>query len=200
MEPISLIAAGTGLLSALGGLLSSGSSPQEEAMKQVYDMLKSYLPEMSKTPYSKGEIQSIVKQMQQMYRGASNVAAGQIGSAIGETGMPKGQGWGEYYTQALAPIIAEGQNRSANAEMMGVEAYSDMFNQAKSRTGNLLGTITQASSMLPQMTGGQKGMAGFLQTLNLLATGGGNFAEMWKNLNYKPLGAGGGTGGGGGTT
>ena len=185
--PLTAIGIGAGLLSTLGGLLSTGKSPQEKAMEEMFAMIKQYIPEMSKTPYSKEEINSLVKQMQQMYRGGANVAAGQIGSAIGESGMPKGQGWSEYYTQALAPVIAEGENKSAGAMGWGAETYGGMFDQAKGRVSSMLGTATQAGSMLPQMTGGQKGLAGFLQTLNLLASGGGNFANMYKNLNWKPV-------------
>ena len=180
---------GTGigaLASLLGGLIASGDSPNEEAMKEVMDMIKQQLPNASKLAFTKDEINSLVKTMQSIYRGGANVAAGQIGSAIGESGMTPGQGFAEYYTQSLAPVIAEGENKAAGAVGWGEQAYSDNYNAAQDRISRLLGLLTQAASGQGSMTGWQKGISGFLQTGNLLATGYGNLAKGWRDWNYKP--------------
>lgn len=185
MEPVSMIAAGSGLISALGGLLSSGDSPQEEAYAKVFEMLKQYMPELKQEAYSKDEINTIVESLKQMYRGASDVAAGKIGSAIGESGVAKGGGFADYYTQALAPTIAQGEQGAANATEWGVNTYSDINNQTKNRVLQALNSMTGTAAGLPSMTGTQKGISGFLQSLNLFSSGAGNFANLYKSLNTK---------------
>lgn len=185
-NPLGLaLGVGGGLVSLLGGLFASGDSPQEEAYTEIFNMLKEYMPELKKEAYSKSEIKSIVNSMQQMYRGAADVAAGKIGSAIGESGVAKGQGFADYYTQSLAPVIAQGEYGAAGAEQFGVEAYSNINNQTKNRVLQALGLMTSGAAGLSSMTDAQKGISGFLQTGNLLATAGGNIADMYKNLNTR---------------
>ena len=183
-----------GLLSVIGGLFASGDSPSEEAYQQIFDMLKDYMPELKQQAYSKSEIQTIVNNLRQTYRGAADVAAGKIGSAIGESGVAKGGGFADYYTQALAPVIAQGEAGAAAADQFGVQAYSTIKDQTSQRVLQAMGLMSNTAGGLPSMTPGQKGTAGFLQTLNLLSTAGGNFASMYKNLNTKyptPTGTGG---------
>ncbi len=174
-----------GLISTLGGIFASGDSLQEESYQKIFKMIQDYLPELKKQSYSKAEIETIVKSMQTMYRGAGNLAATKVGQAIGESGVTPGQGFAEYYTSSVAPIMAEGQQQAAGAEQWGVGAYNDIYNSAKDRTLQGLNLMTGAAAGMPNMSSGQKGIAGFLQTLNLLATGGGNFANMYKNFNMK---------------
>ena len=183
MLPWAAISAGTGLVSLLGGLLSSGKSPQEQSYEQIMKMIKE--SGMSETPYSKQEIEALVKDMQTMYRGAGSLAATKVGSAIGESDAAGGQGWADYYMSNIAPILAQGEMGAAEAGKFGVSAYSNMFDSAKNRTLQSLGLMTQASAGLPSMTGMQKGTAGFLQTLNLLAGAGGNIASAYANFNRK---------------
>ena len=183
---IPYIGGGLTLLSTLGGIFGSKKSPQEQSMEEMMGLLKQYLPNMEKMAFSKEEISTLVKSMQSMYRGGANVAAGNIGAAIGESGATPGQGFAEMYTQALAPVIAEGENKAAGAEAWGEQAYSNEFNQAKGRVSNMLGTMSQVASMQPSMTADQKGISGFLKTLQLLSTGTGNLANAWKDFNYKP--------------
>lgn len=182
---------GTGvgaLVGLLSGIFGSQESSQEEASQKAYEMIQKYLPELSKQSYTKDEINAIVKQMQIAYRGAGSISAGQVGAAIGESGVAKGGGYADYYTQAVAPILAEGQMKAADAEQFGVAAYNDSYNSAKNRLANALGMLTQSAQGLSTMTGGQKGIIGGLQGLNLGATAFGNLAKGYKDLTYKPIG------------
>lgn len=180
---------GAGILtSVLGGIFGSGASPQEEAMQKVFEMIQQYMPGMKEQSYSKEEINTIVKQMQTMYRGAGSLAATQVGKSIGESGAAGGQGFAEYYTSNVAPILAEGQMKAADAEQFGVSAYNDIFNSSKNRVAQMLQLLTGAASGQSSMTGAQKGIATGLQTGNLLATGYGNLAKGYRDWNYKPVG------------
>jgi hypothetical protein len=178
-------AVGAGAGALIGALFSMGDSPSEEAYQQIFDMLKDYMPELKREAYTKNEIQTIVNSMKQMYRNAADVAAGKIGAAIGESGAAKGGGFADYYAQALAPVIAQGEAGAASAEQFGVEAYSTIKSQTNQNVIGGMNAMTNAAAGLPSMTSGQKGTAGFLQTLNLLSTAGGNYAQMYKNLNTK---------------
>jgi len=171
-----------GLISLIGGLFSASDTPQEQAMAQAMDILKDYMPELKKEAYSKDEIAKIVNELKMMYRSSADVAAGKIGSAIGESGAARGGGWADYYTQSLAPVIAQGEQGAASAEQFGVETYSNINNATKQRVLQGLQLMTQNAMGQPSMTSGQKGVAGFLQSLNLLSTAGGNIAGMYKNL------------------
>jgi hypothetical protein len=180
------------LFSGLGaGIFGSQESAQEKSMKEAFDMIKKQLPNASKMAFSKEEINTLVKTMQSIYRGGANVAAGQIGSAIGESGATPGQGFAEYYTQSLAPVIAEGENKAAGAVGWGEQAYSDNYNQAQSRVNQLLQLLTGAASGQASQTGTQKGIASGLQGMNLFATGYGNLMKGWKDYNNKTPGVGG---------
>ena len=184
-----LIPIATTLLSGLAsGIFGSGQSEQEKAMAEAFEMIKGQLPNAGKMAFTKEEINAFVKTMQGIYRGGANVAAGQIGSAIGESGVAKGGGFADYYTQSLAPVIAEGENKAAGAIGWGEQAYSNNYNQAQSRVTQLLGMLTQAASGQASMTGAQKGIASGLQGANLFATGYGNLAKTYKDLNYIPIG------------
>lgn len=179
IEIAALISAGSGLL----GALSSGGNDSEKAYQEIMKLIKD--AGLGQTPFSKEEIQTLVKDMQTMYRGAGSLAATRVGSAIGEADVAGGQGWADYYMSNISPILAQGEMGAAEAGKFGVSAYSDMFNQAKGRVAQSLGLMTQAAGGLPTMSGTQKGVAGFLQSLNLLSTAGGNFANMYSNLNKK---------------
>lgn len=174
-----------GLISLLGGIFASSSTPQEEAYKQAMDAIKQYMPELKQEAFTKDEISKLVQDLRLMFTGASDVAAGKIGSAIGESGVAKGGGFADYYTQALAPVIAQGQQMAGQATEWGVNTYSDINNATKQRVLQGLQLMTGAAAGQPSMTPGQKGVSGFLQSLNLLSTGAGNFANLYKTLNMK---------------
>jgi len=186
MDPVTLglITAGAGIL---GGIFSGGESPQEKEAKKVQRLIKSYLPQAGQTAFSKAEINALIKTMQSIYGGAANVAAGQIGSAIGESGITGGQGFAEYYTQALAPVIAQGQEESAKAQLQGNQLYEEDFNNAKQRVAQLLSLLAGNTQSFANQTGTQKVVSGFLSGANLGATALGNIATAYKDFNYTPI-------------
>lgn len=170
-----------GVISLLGGLFSSSKSPQEQAYENVLSMIKQ--GKLGQEAYTKGEIESIVNDLQTMYRGAASLSAARVGQAIGESDVAGGQGYADYYLSNIAPILAQGEAGAAEAEKFGVQAYSSIHGQAQNEIASALGLATQASAGLSNMTGTQKGIAGFLQTLNLLSQAGGNIANLYTGLN-----------------
>jgi len=68
-----------------------------------------------------------------------------------------------------------------------MEFWNKLDDAAKGRVLSGLGILGDASAMQPDMTGIQKGLATFLQTLNLFATGFGNVAQGYKDITYQPI-------------
>jgi len=186
MEPLTLalISAGSGIL---GGILNSGESPQEKEAKIVQRLIKAYLPQAEKTAFSKAEINALIKTMQSLYGGAANVAAGQIGAALGESGITGGQGFAEYYTQALAPVIAHGQEESAKAQLYGNQLYEEDLNNTRQRVAQLLSLLVGNTQSFANQTNTQKIASGFLSGANIGATALGNIGSAYRDFNYTPI-------------
>jgi len=175
----------------LGSIFGGQDSPRDEAIRYALEQLKKQMPNLQTMPYSKGEVEGRVGGMQQTLRGAANVAAGQIGSSLAESlpaaGVPKGQPSGSIYTSELAPVIAEGERGAVGAEQWGMDFFAKMDADTKNRIINSLGVLTGAAGQQPEMTGGQKGFASFLQAMNLFASAFGNLGKGWKDYNYQPI-------------
>ena len=188
--PWQLIAALAGS-GALGGFLSMGDSPQDEATKQALANLKKYMDTLQTPAYSKGEIESQGQQMQDRAGGAANIAAGAIGSSLSEGlaagGVPQGQPSASIYTSELAPVIAQGERDKNNIQQQTMELWANLDNTAKARLLSALGLEGQLAGQLPDMNDPQKFLSGFLNTSNIAATGYGNIAQLLKNLNYQPV-------------
>lgn len=163
-----LIAVGSGLISALAG---SGESPQEEAIRKVYDKLYNEMDWLKSAPFTKDELfNKLLPSIQQAYKGAANVAAGQLGASVGESGLPQGQAIMDYYVQALAPVIAQGQNNSANAEADMAKLWAMIDNNAKGTFLNATQLAGNLASGLPEQTSFQKFFTNFLQGADIGST------------------------------
>jgi hypothetical protein len=165
----------------IGGLASwIGTSDQEDAIKDMQKKLKENEEYFKSTPFSKDEIMNIMlPEAQKIYRGAADVVAGKAGAAVGESGLSGGQGFAEYYTQALAPIIAQGENQAAGAIGEFGQWYSTLDAQAKSRFAQVLGIEMQNNQSLPDMTEFQQLVSGAMSGANI----GGNIAGSFDKLN-----------------
>ena len=186
------IGGGAGLiLSILGGVLSSEDSPYDEATRFALEQLAGRLDAIGASPYSKADVEGKVGEMKQTGRGAADVASGKIGASIAESlsagGAPKGEPSASIYVSELAPVIARGEEMAVESEKFGMNFLQTMDDASKRRLLTALGMLSGTSGMQPGMTPGQEGAAGFLQVLNLLTTGAGNFAQMYRDLNYKPI-------------
>lgn len=171
----------TGLASLFGN-----DDARNEGIQAIMDNLMGDAS-LSETAFSKSELlQKILPIIQQTYRGGANVAAGQIGAALGESGMNQGQNFAEYYTQALAPVIAQGENLAGNANQQMVEFYGNLDNAAKQRKLSSYGLQMQgAMGMTQEPSPIEKFMASFLQGANLGATAAGNIgmADYYNTKN-----------------
>ena len=179
------------LLSILSGFLGAGDSPHDAAVQELLAKLDREMSYLKSTPYSKGEVEGKVSGVQDTLRGAANVAATQTGTAVSESlaagGTPQGQPRGDIYTAALAPVIAEGEKGAAAAEQWGMQFWASLDDAAKNRLLAGLGLESNTINQLPNMTGTQKGVSSFLQTMNLLTTGFGNLAQGYKDFNYESI-------------
>ena len=192
MDPLTmaLIMGGTGLLGALGG---SQKGTQAQMSEDYINKIYGLIPQIKNAGYSMTQLQSMIPQIQKYFTGASDVAAGKIGAAIGESGTPQGQPFAEYYTQSLAPVIAQGQ------EMAG-QTQEDMTKFIQSNEMSKISAMLQAYNMAGGALGGlsktnptQGGLLGFLQGTNIGASAIGNITQLLTALNkkYPDLGGGG---------
>ena len=149
----------SGILSALTSL---GDSPREEKISEILDNLMKD-PRFAQLPFSKDEIMKvIVPEIQRRYVGASDVAAGRIGAQIGESGQAGGQATSDLYMQALAPTIAAGQHKAADATQWGVDSFASMDNAMKERLLKTYQLSLQGASGLETMSPMQRAFSGFL--------------------------------------
>jgi hypothetical protein len=188
--PIGLI---LGLLGGGSGLMSlfSGDSPQDEATKYALEKIKEYLPELSRSAYSKGGVESLVSQFKQSIGVSTDIAktgiATSLAEGMGAAGVPQGQAQGSMYTSELAPLDASAVAQKAGADKWGAEFWASLDSEAKNRTLQALSSLTGAATAQPATTTGQEAMATFLQAFNMLSTGGGNLASMYRDINKRPL-------------
>jgi hypothetical protein len=180
-----------GILSVLSGIFGAKDSPADAATQNLLAKLERELKGLSTPSYAKGEVEGKVGEMQQTVRGAANVAATATGTALAESmgagGTPGGQPKGEIYTAALAPVIAQGERDAASVEQWGMQFWASLDDAAKQRLLAGLGLEAQVAGMQPSMTKDQKGIATFLQTLNLLTTGFGNVAQGYADFTHKNI-------------
>lgn len=177
-DPLTLgaITVGSGLLS---GLFGSGESDQEKALKNVLDKLDQNQGFFKSTPFTKEELfNTILPAIQQTQRGAADVAAGRLGSAIGEaSGVAGGQGAMDYYIQNLAPVIAQGEQNAAQSYKQFTELWSQMDENAKRNFLAALQTEANVGSGLPNMSKAQKFFTNFLSGAQLGSTAYGNVSQ-----------------------
>lgn len=177
------------LTGTASGLSSLGESDKEVALKDTLNKMYENEDYMKSMPFTKDELfNSIFPMIKQLNVGAADVAAGRIGSALGEgqANIGGGQNFVDYYTQALAPVLSQGQFATAEAMQNLVQLYGQMDNQAKTRMLQLLGYELQGAGELPTMTDVQSFMTSFLQGGDIGATIMGNLgmADYLKNKKY----------------
>ena len=186
------IGAGVGLLlSIFGGNTAGQDSPYDEATKYALETLMKKMPGLESTPYSKGEVEGKVSGMKSTLRGAADVSAGRVGTSLAEglsaSGVPKGHPSSSIFTSEMAPVIARGEEGAVEAEKFGMDFFANMDANAKQRLLQGLNLMMGGAAQQPTMTSGQEGFAGFMQTLNLLATGAGNIGSAYKDLTHKSI-------------
>ena len=69
-----------------------------------------------------------------------------------------------------------------------MQFWASLDDAAKQRLLAGLGIEANLVNQLPNMTQDQKGIATFLQTLNLLTTGFGNVAQGYTDITHKNIG------------
>ena len=182
MDPLTmlLLSAGSGLLTSL----FSGNGPQTEAVEGFRKWLTDNKEAINNPAYTKEELNNITAKIQQQLQGASDIVAGRLGSAIGESGIAEGQPLAEYYTQQLAPVIAEGQMKSADIEKWATQLFAQLDENSKQRLLQLAGLDLNSVSMLPQMNNAQRSIVTGLQGMNLGSNIMGNLAQAYKNFNW----------------
>jgi len=177
------------LIPGIGGLLSgafaSADSPRDKAMEEMLKRIQGYIPYLRTSALSKSEIQSQTTRQARSLRGGADAAAGRLGSAIGEADIAGGQGFAEYYMQALAPVLQQGLAQSVQAEQVGNDLIMKSDQSAKNNLLQALSLMSGVSGAQPDMTSGQRGFSGFLQGANMFSSGIGSLAEAYKNFNYK---------------
>jgi len=175
-----------GLLSAFTGL---GESSKETELNAILDKMYANEDFIKSTPFTKDELfNSIYPKIKQLNTGAADVAAGRLGSALGESGanMGGGQNFVDNYLQQLAPVIAQGQFASAEALQGLVAMYGQMDSDAKQRLLQMFGLEVQTANQLPTMTDFSAFITNFIQGGNLGATLQGNLATAgyYNNKQY----------------
>jgi hypothetical protein len=156
-----------------------GRSKREKALGQTYDTLQGSMGDLQTPAFGKDEINSIVGDVGDTYAGASNIAAGQIGATIPETvSTGRGQGFNEYYTQALAPVIAQGQRDKASTKQWGTNLFGNLDNAAKQRLLASLGLKSNIADAMDDTTGWDD-LFGLIKTG---ASSAGGIAELIKAL------------------
>jgi len=176
MDPITigaLISAGTGLLTSI---LGGGESPSEEKISQLLDQLMADKSKFTDMPFSKDEIMNaIVPAIQSYYQQAADVSAGSVGARLGEADVAGGQATSDLFMQQLAPIIAKGQQQSAQAEQWGVGTVNQMDKDSKNMLAQFYQMALGGSQGMADMSSGQR------DTLNFL-TGSEIGGNMYGNL------------------
>lgn len=161
----------------LSGALGGQSSPQEEASQKIFNKLEDAEDYLKSTPFSKEEImQQLLPTVQKLYRGAADVAAGRIGAATSETGSAGGQAFKEFYTQALAPVIAQGEQAAAGSVSDFGKWFSALDESAKNRYLSAIQLELGAAQELPDMSQMQRTFTGALSGLNIGSNIGANIA------------------------
>lgn len=166
----------SGIAGLISGFLGGGQSPQEEEVRKILDQLYEQVDWIKQLPFSKEELMNgVLPQVQKTFRGGANVAAGQIGSTIPEvSGAPAGQSFMEYYTQALAPTIAQGENLAGKAQMDITQMYINEKQTAGNQISDIYRIMLGAASGLPAQSGAQRFFTNFAQGMNLGAAAYGN--------------------------
>lgn len=172
---IGAITLGSGLLS---GIFGGGKSPQEEAVKKILDELDANGGYFKDTPFSKDELfNTIMPAIQKTQRGAADVAAGRLGSAVGEADVAGGAAQFDYYLQSLAPVIAQGESEAANTYKQFTQLWAGMDAQAKNRFLQSMQLKLGAAGGLSDMTEGQKFLSNFMSGANIGASAYGNVSQ-----------------------
>lgn len=172
MEELALISLASGLLS---GIFGSGTSDKEAATKEFVDNIGKYTEFFKKAPFTKDELfNTILPQIQGTFRGGADVAAGRLGSLLGEQGLAQGGGYKDSYLNALAPVIAQGENNAAGAQMDLTRLFANMDLGTKQQLLQLLSLQGGAIKGLPDTTKEQDFFTNFLQGGQIGATVGGN--------------------------
>ena len=181
-----------GILSVLSGIFGAQASPHDAGTQELLAKLEREMQSLKAPSFSQAQVEGKVGEMKQTVRGAANVAATATGTALSESlgasGTPSGQPKGEIYTAALAPTIAQGERDAASVEQWGMQFWASLDDAAKQRLLAGLGVEANLVNQLPNMTSDQKGIATFLQTLNLLTTGFGNVAQGYTDITHKNIG------------
>lgn len=189
--PITAILEGIGGLSGLMGLLGMGDSPQDEASKYALEQLKAMMPSLQQTAYSKDEIGGLVDSFKRSVGISTDIAKTKMGTSLAEgmgaAGVPQGQPSASMYVSELAPLDANAVSQKAGIDKWGAEFWASLDSDAKNRTLQALNSLAGVSGMQSDLTGGQKGVITFLQAFDLLSKGGGNLADMFKNLNWQNI-------------
>ncbi len=175
------------LLSGLGGIF--GESDKEKYLKDALDRIYANEDYVKSLPFTKDELfNQIFPLIKQLNIGASDVAAGRLGSAIGESSanVGGGQNFSDLYVQTLAPVIAEGQQLSAKALQDLVGLYASMDDASKRRLISLLGLTMQGSEALPSLTDFQAFITNSLQGFDIGSKILGNIdlADYFRNKKF----------------
>jgi len=145
----------------LGGLASLGKSDQTKKYEQIFNKLEDSEEYLKSTPFSKDEIMNVLlPQAQKTYRGAADILAGKAGAQAGESGMSGGQAFSEYYTQALAPVIAQGEQNAGDAISRFGQWFSQLDDAAKNRFLDATRMQLQSVAGVDNMTDLQKFISG----------------------------------------
>jgi len=172
MEELALITLASSLL---GGIFGTGTSDREAATKSFVDNISKYTDFFKNAPFTKDELfNTILPQVQGTFRGGADVAAGRVGSLLGEQGLAQGGGFKSSFLNALAPVIAGGENAAANAQIDFTKLFANMDLGSKQQLLQLLGLQGNAIQGLSDTTKGQDFFTNFLQTGQIASTAGGN--------------------------
>lgn len=172
MEELALITLASSLI---GGLFGTGTSDKEAATKEFVNNISKYTDFFKKAPFTKDELfNTILPQVQGTFRGGADVAAGRLGSLLGEAGLAKGGGYKDSYLNALAPVIAQGETNAANAQIDFAKLFANMDLSSKQQLLQLLGLQGNAIQGLNDTTKGQDFFTNFLQAGQIGSTVGGN--------------------------
>ena len=178
-----------GALAATGTAYSAYAagqeSPRDKQMAELMEVFKQNQDWFKSMPYSKSEVEGISNKMQDQVGASADVAAGRLGSAIGEAGVAGGGDYANFFLQNLAPIIAGAEKDKVSIEKSMMDFYSNLDQNAKTNFLNAMSGMTSTAGQMQDMTPGQQHFAGGAQGMNLMATGFGNLAEAYKDYNYE---------------
>lgn len=187
--PLPIIIAGalTAAATAYSAYAAGEETPRDKQMAELMEIFKKNEDWFKSTPYSKSEVEGISNEMQDRVGASADVAAGRLGSAIGESGLAGGGDMTAFWLQNLAPIIAGAEKDKVTIEQSMMKFYSNLDQNAKQNFLTAMTGMTGVASQYPDMTQQQRIAAGGAQGLNLASTGVGNLASAWKDYTYKPL-------------